>query len=133
MSRLGLQIVNGSLAVLTVVLGAASLFLGAESPVYPDDLMSVPSLDSNLRFMGGIGIGLGLTLLWLTPSIERRTVLFRAIWLCALAGGVGRLISAVLVGLPATPMIVFAAIEIPGVPLLIYWQNKVASVATSDR
>lgn len=83
--------------------------------------------------MGGIGMGLGLTLLWLTPSIEKRTVLFRAIWLCALAGGVGRLISAVVVGLPATPMIVFAAIEVPGVPLLIYWQNKVASIATTDR
>lgn len=109
------------------------MLLGVDSPVYPDDLMSVPSLDSNLRFFGGVAVGLGLTLLWLTPSIERQTVLFRAIWLCALAGGVGRLISAVVVGLPATPMIVFAAIEIPGVPLLIYWQYKVASVAMSDR
>ena len=133
LSRTALQIVNVILAILTVFLGGASLFLGVESPVYPDDLMKVPSLDSNLRFLGGLGVGLGLTLLWLTPSIERRTVLFRAIWLCALAGGIGRLISAAVVGLPPTPMIVFTAIEVPAVPLLIYWQYRVATVAMNDR
>jgi hypothetical protein len=113
-------------------LGSFSLILGVESPVYPDDLMSFPSLDSNLRFMGGLGIGLGLTLLWITPSIEKHTVLYRALWLCALAGGIGRFISAIVIGLPEIPMIVFAAIEVPGVPLLIYWQYKVASAAFGD-
>ena len=36
----------------------------------------------------------------------------------ALAGGIGRLISAAVVGRPATPMVVFAAIEVPAVSLL---------------
>ena len=110
-----------------MLLGGASLAFGVDSPLYPDHPPLVASLDSHLRFMGGLGVGLGVVLLWLTPSIEKHTILYRAIWLCALAGGVGRLISAAVVGQPATPLILFAAIEVPGVPLLIYWQYKVAS------
>jgi hypothetical protein len=133
LSRLGLQIVNACLGLVTVILGGASFILGADSPIYPDEMRSVPSLDSNLRFFGGLSAGLGLTLIWLTPSIEKHTVLFRAIWLCALAGGIGRLLSAALVGLPATPLLVFTIIEVPGVPLLIYWQYRVAAVATRQQ
>ena len=112
---------------MTILLGGASLFLGADSPVYPDGMPVVPVLDSNLRFFGGMAVGLGLALLWLTPAIEKHTTLFRVIWLCALAGGIGRLVSALLVGLPPTPILVFTAIEVPGVPALIYWQTRVAT------
>ncbi len=127
MSRTLLQITNALLALLTLILAGASLLYGAASPVYPDGIPMVSELDSNLRFMGGVGVGLALALLWLIPSIEKHTLLYRVIWLCALLGGIGRLASSVIAGLPATPMIVFAAIEVPGVPLLIYWQYKVAS------
>ena len=128
-SRRALQAVNVVLGLMTIFLGGAALVMGVDSPVYPESIPSFPSLDSNLRFMGGLGAGLGVALLWITPSIERHTVVFRVLWLCALAGGIGRLISAYVVGLPPTPMILFAAIEVPGVPLLIYWQSQVAKVA----
>lgn len=126
MSRTALQIVNGIFALLTMVMGGASLLLGAESPVYPDELAVVPTLDSNLRFMGGLGVGLGAVLLWISPAIEKHTSLFRAIWLCALVGGIGRIVSLVEVGMPATPILLFTVIEVPGVPLLIFWQTRVA-------
>jgi hypothetical protein len=126
-SRFALQIVNGFLASLTIFLGGASLLLGIDSPIYPDGLPELPVLDSNLRFFGGMGVGLGVALLWLIPAIEKHTTLFRVIWLCALAGGIGRIISAVTVGAPPTPILIFTAIEVPGVPLLIYWQTQVAA------
>ena len=128
MSRRILQIVNLILAILTVGLAAGSLILGTSSPIYDaGSVPSIPNLDSNLRFMGGMGLTIGLALIWITPSIERQTAIFRVAWLSALFGGIGRLMSMVLVGPPALPMVIFTLFEVPGVPLLLYWQSKVAN------
>ncbi len=125
-SRRLLQAVNLSLGLATIPLAFMSLAFGAASPVYGEAGMAgVPALDSNLRFFGGMGIGLGAILVWITPSIERRTVLFRAVWICALLGGIGRLVSWALVGAPPMPMVVFTLIEVPLVPVLLYWQHRV--------
>lgn len=126
-SRRLLQLTNALLALLTIGLAGASLLMGVDSPVYSAvEIPPLPVLDSNLRFFGGMGVGLGIVLLAIVPTIERQTLLFRVIWLCALAGGIGRLISAASVGMPPLPMVLFAALEVPGVPLLIYWQHRVA-------
>ena len=126
MSRVLLQFTNGVLAILTIGLAGASHLFGIDNPIYSSaELPVLPSLDSNLRFMGGMGLGLGIALLWIIPSIERQTSLYRLIWLCALAGGIGRLFSMTLVGWPPLPLILFTAVELPGVPLLIYWQFRV--------
>lgn len=132
LSRSLLQITNGLLGILTIFLAGASLAFGIENPIYAGaDLPLNAALDSNLRFMGGMGIGLGLALLWILPTIEKRTELYRLIWICALLGGVGRLFSIGLVGSPPLPIVVFTLIEVPGVPLLIYWQYKVAKSTAS--
>ena len=127
MSRRMLQVVNGFLALLTIGLAAMSLIFGGNSPVYGDaEIPTLPTLDSNLRFFGGLGAGLGIMLLWITPRIEEHTFVFRGLWLTALLGGIGRVISMVAVGMPALPMVIFTAIEVPLVPILIYWQKQVA-------
>ena len=131
MSRRALQVVNALLALLTVWVAGMSLVLGGDSPVYGGaEIPDLPALDSNLRFMGGLGVGLALALLWMTPTIERRTTVFRVLWLCALLGGIGRLLSFAVAGAPPLPILVFAAIEVPGVPALIYWQSRVAGRAS---
>lgn len=130
MPRRSLQVVNLLLAIATIWLGAMSMMLGTDSPVYGSaTIPDIPALDSNLRFMGGLGVGLGLALVWLTPNIERHTTVFRVAWICAFLGGIGRLISAWVAGLPPVPMIVFTAIEVPAVPVLIYWQSRVSQAA----
>ena len=91
------------------------------------NLPQAPILDSNLRFFGGMGLGLGFGLLWVVPSIERRTTAFCLIWLCALLGGLGRVYSMMIVGLPAIPLIIFTLIEVPLVPAMIVWQHRVAT------
>lgn len=130
MSRRALQAVNLVLALVTIWIAGLSLIFGGDSPVYGGvEIPVFAALDSNLRFMGGIGVGLGMALLWITPKIEHRTIAFRVVWLCALLGGIGRLISAAVVGAPPLPMIAFTVIEVPGVPALIYWQSSVARSA----
>jgi hypothetical protein len=83
-------------------------------------------LDSNLRFFSGVWLGLGLALFWLIPNIEKQTVLFRAIWGAIFLGGVGRLLSMLLLSAPPLPFIGFTILEIVGAPLFVWWQARVA-------
>jgi hypothetical protein len=100
---------------------------GVGSPLYaPANLPELPILDSNLRFFGGMGLGLGLILLWIVPAIERHAILFRAVWFCAFLGGIGRLISVAVVGSPSDLLVVFTSLEIVGASLFVYWQHRVA-------
>jgi hypothetical protein len=57
-------------------------------------LALIPVVNSNLRFFGGVWLGLGLAMLWLVPSIERHGILFRALWGAIFLGGAGRLLPA---------------------------------------
>lgn len=130
MSRRPLQIVNGLVGLATVGLGAIQVLFGISSPLYAGaSIPSLPILDSNLRFFGGLALGLGLVLLWLLPSIERQGALFRAVWICAFLGGVGRLISWPAVGSPSELLLGFTVLEVLGAPALIYWQHRVAASA----
>lgn len=127
MNRRGLQLANGVVGLATVALAGMQLALGIESPVYSGlELPAAPALDSNLRFFGGMGLGLGLLLLWILPAIERRTGLYRLFWLCAFAGGLGRALSIAAVGWPPPLLVGITALEVVGAPLFVHWQDRVA-------
>lgn len=126
-SRLALQIIHGSIAFLTLMLGSMQLFTGTGSPIYSElNLIPEPVLDSNLRFFGGMAIGLGLAGIWILPHIEKQTLVFRIFWLCALIGGIGRLISLVLLGPPSILIVSFTILEVLISPALIYWQYRIS-------
>lgn len=127
MSRLLLQIFNVVAGLATSGLGIMQMIYGVQSPLYAAiGIPQNPILDSNLRFFGGMSLGIGLVLLWLIPTIERQTLLFRAVWLCAFIGGAGRLISWQVIGSPSVMLIGFSLLEVAGAPLLVYWQHRVA-------
>ncbi len=131
MSRRPLQIVSGLLGVIPVVTGALTM-MGLADPIYAAaGLPAHALLDSNLRFLGGLWLvlGLGLALFWLIPRIEHETALFRVLWLMIFAGGVGRLLSMALVGPPPWPFIGFTLLEVAGAPFFIVWQARLASAA----
>lgn len=129
-SRRLLQVLTGILGGLTIGLGAMSLVFGVHHPIYGfDALPELPELDSNLRFLGGLGLGLGGLMIWIIPRIEVSTAVFRAVWYCAFLGGVGRLVSILAVGAPSVLMTLFSVLEVVGAPLMIYWQRSVANQA----
>jgi Domain of unknown function (DUF4345) len=126
MSRLLLQIVTAVLSLIPIATGVLSL-RGLKDPIYrPLALPAAPILDSNLRFFGGVWLGVGLAMLWLVPWIEHQGVLFRALWIAIFLGGAGRVLSWRVFGAPPKPFIGFTLLELLGAPLFIYWQYRVA-------
>ncbi len=126
MNKRALQVATGILAAVPTITGIVGL-MGLSDPLYARlALPADATLDSNLRFLSGVWLGLGLCAFWLLPRIERETVLFRALWLMIFAGGVGRVLSLILAGVPWPPFIGFTALEIVGAPLFVWWQHQLA-------
>ena len=126
MSKLLLQVCTAALALIPIVTGVVTL-LGIRDPLYrPLALPESAVLDSNLRFFGGVWLGVGLAMLWLVPSIEHQGVLFRALWGAVFLGGLGRLLSWIRIGAPPKPFMGFTLLELLGAPAFIYWQARVA-------
>ncbi len=108
-----------------VVLGlSADLLLGANAPA---ELRSDPVLDSQNRFYGTIFMGYGVLLLLCATDPRKYALLFRILGGFIFLGGIARLISAALHGLPAPPVVGLIVIELVGVPLLLWWHSKVLS------
>ena len=126
MSKRILQIATAVLATIPVLTGVIGMS-GLSDPIYASaGLPANALLDSNLRFLSGVWLGLGLALYWLIPKIEKQTVLFRAIWGMIFLGGVGRLISMLFLALPPIPFVGFTILEIVGAPIFISWQARLA-------
>lgn len=126
--RRALQWANGLLALVPLSTGVLTM-MGLADPIYADaGLPPHALLDSNLRFLGGVWLVLGIALLAMLPRIEHETMLFRTLWLMVFAGGVGRLLSMGLVGLPPWPFVGFTLLELLGAPLFIAWQTTLAAI-----
>lgn len=125
MNKRTLQIVSALMGTVPVITGLVQM-MGIHDPLYASlNLPADATLDSNMRFLAGVWLGLGLASLWLVPRITEQTVLFRFLWLMIFLGGIGRLVSMASVGQPLTPFVAFTALEILGAPLFVYWQHRV--------
>jgi predicted membrane channel-forming protein YqfA (hemolysin III family) len=126
MRKSRLQLASALLGAIPIMTGIIGMF-GISDPLYASaGLPPSPLLDSNLRFFSGVWLGLGVAMYWIIPTIEKQTLLFRALWVMIFIGGIGRLISMLMVGLPPAPFIGFTALEIVGAPLLVLWQSRVS-------
>jgi hypothetical protein len=103
MNKLNLQIATGLLGIVPVATGLLGM-MGVNNPEYVAALW------------------------WLIPTIERQTVLFRVLWGMIFIGGIGRLLSIIMLGRPPVPFVAFTAIEIVGAPFFIWWQSCVTRV-----
>ena len=130
MNKFNLQIVMGLLGIIPVATGLLGM-MGVHDPVYvAAGVPPIVLLDTNLRFYSGVWVGVGLALWWLIPTIERQTVLFRVLWGMIFIGGIGRLLSMIMLEWPPVPFVGFTAIEIVGAPFFICWQSRVARSAS---
>ncbi len=126
MNKRPLQIFTAILGAVPILTGLIGLF-GLSDPIYASaNLPANTLLDSNMRFLSGVWLGLGLTVMWLIPRIETETVLFRVLWGMIFLGGIGRLLSMIFLGWPPIPFIGFTVLEIVGAPVFVAWQARLA-------
>ena len=118
-----LQIVVAIACLVPLTVGGQSILHG---PGGIGRLRNVPvDLDSHFRYISGIFFGVGVAFVTCIPAIERKGARFRLLGALVVAGGLGRLISLLAVGVPSRGHLFGLAMELGVVPLLMLWQRRV--------
>jgi len=84
------------------------------------------TLDSHIRYLSGLLLGLGLGFASTIPAIEKATSLFTVLSAIVVIGGLSRAYGVVVNGWPAGAMVFALAMELGVVPFLLLWQRHVA-------
>jgi hypothetical protein len=101
-----------------IVRGAAML-RGMPQPVPAD-------VDSHFRYLCGIFFVVGCAFVSCIPDVARKGSRFRLLGAMVVAGGLARLLSLGLVGVPSPGHRFGLVMELGVVPLLMLWQARVA-------
>lgn len=122
-----LQTVIAVLALMPVCAGLAGVvlgpgFLATDAPWSAD-------LDSHLRFLSGVFLALGLAWWSCVPGIETKTARVRLLGVATFIGGLARLLSLILIGVPSTGHVIGLGLELVVVPLILVWQARIATAA----
>jgi hypothetical protein len=131
MNKRVLQTVLAILGLIPILTGGLDLVLGARSlhvagSSMPLDTVNDIVLDSQIRFLAATWFGVGIILYWIIPSIDRQTTLFRLLMGGIFLGGIGRISSAILLGIPPVQFIIAIMLELVGVPILVLWQSALS-------
>ncbi|MFN0218415.1 MAG: DUF4345 domain-containing protein [Hyphomicrobium sp.] len=123
-----LQIAVAIAACVPVTAGLAGVAFGPS--VFDSGVYGV-SLDSHVRYLSGLLLGLGLAFWSFIPRIESATKPARILTLMVFIGGIARLLSLALHGAPSAGMLFGLGMELVVTPLLCLWQGRVARIAGS--
>ena len=104
--------------IVPVSAGLAGVLLGAGIAGGGGGL----DLDSHVRYLSGLLLGIGLVFWALVPRIEQHGPMFRVLTLIVFIGGLGRLLGMFVAGVPPTPMAAALGMELIVTPLLCWWQ-----------
>jgi hypothetical protein len=99
-------------------------FLG-HPPVVPTDL------DSHFRYVSGLFLGMLLLFASCIPAVERKGPRLRLLAMMVIIGGLFRLLSLAVVGMPSLGHRIGLGIELIEVPLILIWQARVARRMTA--
>jgi hypothetical protein len=97
------------------------------------DIAAAAPADAHYRYLSGLLLGIGLGFLGMVPRIEARGGRFRLLAAIVVVGGLGRLLSLLLDGMPDASTLFALAMELVVTPMLALWQWRVAALATPER
>lgn len=124
-----LQIAIAIAGIVPVAAGLAGVLLGPS--VFESGAGGV-SLDSHVRYLSGLLLGIGLAFWSFIPRIETATTPARILTALVVIGGLGRLLGWALHGAPSHGMAFGLAMELIVTPLLCLWQGRVARIAKAQ-
>ena len=118
-----LQIVVALAGIVPVTAGLAGVIMGS-SMVAPPGEFSV-QLDSHYRYLSGLLLAVGIGFWSTVPRIGLQGTRFRMLTMIVVTGGLGRFVSACVVGWPGWFMLFGLSMELIVTPLLVLWQFRV--------
>ncbi len=83
------------------------------------------SLDSHMRYLSGLLLGIGLAFWEAIPQIERRTGRVRLLTGIVFLGGLMRLIGILFIAVPGPAMIFGVCMELIVTPAICLWQARI--------
>lgn len=92
----------------------------------------VVSLDSHVRYLSGLLLGVGIAFWAAAPRPEAHTARFRLLTAIVFLGGLARLQGLVLEGAPSVGMRFGLAMELFVTPALCLWQARIARRAATN-
>ena len=121
------RLLQGAVAVACLVPLLAGLAGIAEGPamVRGGAAMSA-DLDSHMRYLSGLLLGIGVAFLSCVPRIEGRGQVFQLLGGIVVVGGLARLGSLLAVGVPGLEHQLALGMELFVVPALMLWQARIA-------
>ena len=122
------RLLQGAILVACLVPLSAGLSGAIEGPAMLRGVAGdvPPDLDSHMRYLSGLLLGIGLAFIACVPRIERSGMLFRALGLIVAVGGLARAVSLAQVGAPGLEHRLALAMELGATPLLVLWQVRIA-------
>lgn len=118
------------LRIVTILIGLVPLLLGVTGILYGaaehtgGEAVST-ALDSQYRYLAGVYIAVGLMILWSAGDIRGRANFLRFAMLAWFIGGLGRAVSWMTVGEPASWQVSGMVVELVVPVLLLLWQRRV--------
>ena len=118
------------LSPIPVLVGSLHLLMGLHADVLlgarlPEQVLSDPVLDDQNRFYGVSFMAYGVLLYLCATDLREYAAVFRVLICFMFLGGVGRLVSVALHGLPTPPVIGLGVIELFFMPPLLLWHTRV--------
>jgi hypothetical protein len=90
------------------------------------------ALDSHIRYLSGLLLGIGLAFWSTIPGIERQGARFGLLTLIVVVGGFCRALGMLIWGPPGPIMSLALIMELGVTPLLYLWRERVARLAGVD-
>lgn len=123
-----LPIVLRLFCLLPFLTGAADLIWGTKilelgGAVLPQQVISDPTFNNQVKFWGAIWFGYGAALWWTSSRLRSDTVMFRILIGTLFLSGLGRALSVFLYGWSGTPLTAAMTIELLGPMILWFWHG----------
>jgi hypothetical protein len=128
MEKRWLQIAVALGGLVPVGAGLAGALLGAGMLNQVGD----GALDSHIRYLSGLLLGIGLAFWSTIPGIERKGARFGLLTLIVVIGGFCRGVGMLVWGPPGAIMSLALIMELGVTPLLYLWRERVGRIAAMD-
>jgi hypothetical protein len=126
-----LQIAVALGSLVPIMAGIAGVLVGPR--MLESVIIASGDFDSHFRYLSGLLLGIGMGYASTIPRIETHGRRFRLLTGIVLVGGLGRLLSLAVIGIPSPSMVAALVMELLVTPALAFWQWRVAHLANGAR